>query len=134
MAGSAPCTGPRLGGPCLALGTPTAPKALLHPKHAAPHCLSAQGLPVQSLPGPEYFQIVDYSICTQGSLFLWLFCFTFLNPKLTLLKRTKQPPNLQCLIGSGSFHPSVEKLSMSNRPKKAEDGSFEMAAFSTKYN
>lgn len=27
MAGSAPCTGPRLGGPCLALGTPRAPKA-----------------------------------------------------------------------------------------------------------
>lgn len=74
----------------------------------------------RALPRPEYFQITNYSICTQGSLFfLWLFCSTFLNPQWTLVK--KQPLSLQCHGGSGPFHLCVGKLSsMNNRPNKSK--------------
>lgn len=93
MAGSAPwewldllpALAPGWGDPAQPWGAPQHPRHCCTPSMQLPTASLHRDCLWRALPGPEYFQIADYSICTQGSLFLWLFHFTFLNSKRTLL-------------------------------------------------
>lgn len=67
-------------------------RALWSLGHGCSVQLPVEGLPARrALPRPEYFQMINYFICMQGSLFLWLFSSAFPNPKLTLIKKKTIP-------------------------------------------